>query len=108
MILFVYKELSSAGFNQLSQRPFPLSESAQKFASDNFKIFKSSGGVRIIDYYNSQFEFIRLSFWNSADDYQKWEKHPFIQNYLETRKTYHNDNNIETQLSGPFQASTYE
>lgn len=108
MIVFVYKELSSAGFNQLSQRPFPLSESAQTFAADNFKLFKSLGGIRIVDYYNSPCEFIRLSFWSSADAYEKWENHPLIQSYIETRKIYHNDNNIKTQLSGPFQASTYE
>lgn len=108
MILFIYKELNSAGFNELSQLPFPVSKSAQSFSVDNFKIFKSLGGIRIIDYYNSPFEFIRLSFWNSADAYEKWEKHPLTQNYIKTRRIYHNDNNIKTQLSGPFQSSAYE
>jgi heme-degrading monooxygenase HmoA len=108
MILFIYKEQSSTEFSSFSHLPFPICESAKVFSENNFRIFKSLGGLRIIDYYSSPFEFVRLSFWKTQEDYLAWEKNPSVQKYIETRTSYHKDFNIKTQILGPFQTSTYE
>lgn len=108
LVMYSYSEMHIAKFSPQSILPYPVSNPVKKLNLEFYNIFKSAGGVKIIDYYENPSEFTRLTFWKTSDDYNNWLQNPVIQNYIYERDLYHLRNQITYNLKPAVIIEIYE
>lgn len=107
IVIYNYYEFANdKGFSD-QIKPFIKTDQAREYRAINYAVFKECGGISAFDYFVDSKTHLRMSIWNSEEDYQKWRHHPKIQPYLKLRAGYHAQHNITEKLEGPYQATEY-
>ncbi len=98
-IVFIYKETFSK-----SSLPFSKVKLENKMLQMLSETFQVHGGTYLLDLEISVFENWRISFWKKFAGYSSWQDDKRLKSYFKLRSAHNRENNIKTELIGPFAA----